>query len=127
MVTNEEIKKLIEAWHLFGFEKVKYRPCGFLERDRFDYATLEIITSEPLTKLESIVRMINPKLTLEEGFRASVRKPIGMPYKSNGKKEYKYIIEIVPFDYVLENQWEDATKDVIKGLSKILKNISMRK
>ncbi|MAH50894.1 hypothetical protein CMI37_34075 [Candidatus Pacearchaeota archaeon] len=112
---DEQKTKLLES--LANFEHVKYKHYNFSDPNNPRYARIEIITT-PETA-EDLENKINLQLSFKNGFRARLMFT-SREEQNNGR--FRYEVDIAPYDFVLPNQWVDATEDVLARLPKLFKD-----
>ena len=120
---SSSIERLLS--YLSHFGEVNYKPYADSEAKKFDYASIEIITTKEI--VDNLEQEINLQLTLENGLRANLRFIAWHEIQKKGDKVYyRYMADIIPFDFVPRSQWEKATEDVLQRLPHIIRNYRMK-
>ena len=100
--------------YLFNFGQAKFRRWDFSDPKNFDYACIELVTSEEIAG--NLEEEINRQLQQE---RARIRF---LAIGSKDDKRYKYVAEIIPKEEIPFSEYERVTIEILNKLPKIIKN-----
>lgn len=120
---EQHITKLID--YLSHFGRVRFRRYES-NGENTDFACIELTTTEEIAG--NLEKELNSQLKIEAGAMAHLRF-IGLSEieeKKRGKGIYRYAAEIVPYNHIQRNQWEEATEDTLKKLPHIIRNFRLK-
>ena len=118
---DDKLRRIILE-HFDRFGKAKFRHYDYSNPKQIRYAEIEILAEERTADM--LVGEFNRQLTQDNGVRAYARLiPLGI---QQGEKE-KYVIEIVPHDYVQHHERAEATEEYLRRMPHVLKNLEVKK
>lgn len=121
MVNTNEVRERKIVSYLRNLGDVSFYEGDFSSLDSINYPSIELTTRDGLA--EGLEAFVNSSLSKENGLRAYLRL-IGLHDFGNGL--IKYSGEIVPYEDVPFNEWEEATDEFLHRLPKAVKEFRFK-